>query len=297
VLVKDGAAVLKAYIDAARPLPIRGLFRFNDFWTQVYDLYQQGPKGLSWGVSTGWQAVDAVYRVRARRCPGIHARAAAAASSQHARQLLLPWPHPVCVCVCACACVCWPRHAPAQVVPGELTVVTGLPNSGKSEWLDALVVNLAQLHGWRIGLCSLENEPKEHARKLVEKYTCECRARAARIGGARPWSVRCQSSSSSSAHARTMACCAAAPALTPLPLVLLLRRSQGVFRRGLRRGHHEAGLQPAAGRDRLDRPAIPPHPAAQGRDALHRLHPAARARSGAQVRARAHVFVWVWVCG
>lgn len=60
-----------------------------------------------------------------------------------------------------------------QVVPGELTVVTGLPNSGKSEWLDALAVNLAQLHGWRIGMCSLENTPREHGRKLMEKYTCE----------------------------------------------------------------------------------------------------------------------------
>jgi twinkle protein len=29
------------------------------------------------------------------------------------------------------------------VPPGELTLVTGVPNSGKSEWLDALAVNLA----------------------------------------------------------------------------------------------------------------------------------------------------------
>ena len=30
-----------------------------------------------------------------------------------------------------------------RVVPGELTVVTGVPNSGKSEWVDALMCNLA----------------------------------------------------------------------------------------------------------------------------------------------------------
>lgn len=59
----------------------------------------------------------------------------------------------------------------AQVVPGELTIVSGLPNSGKSEWLDALAVNLAKQHGWRFGLCSLENTPVDHARKLMEKYT------------------------------------------------------------------------------------------------------------------------------
>jgi twinkle protein len=57
-----------------------------------------------------------------------------------------------------------------QVVPGELTIVTGLSNSGKSEWLDALTVNLAQHHHWRIAVCSLENTPVEHGRKLMEKY-------------------------------------------------------------------------------------------------------------------------------
>jgi twinkle protein len=40
-----------------------------------------------------------------------------------------------------------------QVAPGECTLVTGVPNSGKSEWLDALAVNLAELHGWRFALC------------------------------------------------------------------------------------------------------------------------------------------------
>lgn len=151
VLVKDGPQVLLAYLDAAQPLPIRGLFRFEDFWpqaskaaqtthstliqtpspcaavvgltlacpalrachtaplprppaatnaaaavwltlhvapspnnshgtlppppspspspistnthNQVYDLYSQGVRGLSWGVSTGWPSVDALYKV------------------------------------------------------------------------------------------------------------------------------------------------------------------------------------------------------------------------------------------
>lgn len=43
-----------------------------------------------------------------------------------------------------------------QVVPGELTVVTGVPNSGKSEWLDALLVNLALRNGWQFAMCSME---------------------------------------------------------------------------------------------------------------------------------------------
>jgi twinkle protein len=65
----------------------------------------------------------------------------------------------------------WPCVDPFyRVVPGELTIVTGVPNSGKSEWLDALLVNLARLHGWSFALCSMENRPADHARKLMEKY-------------------------------------------------------------------------------------------------------------------------------
>jgi twinkle protein len=53
---------------------------------------------------------------------------------------------------------------------GQLTVVTGIPSSGKSEWLDALALNLATLHGWRFAVCSPENAPVEtHCAKLVEK--------------------------------------------------------------------------------------------------------------------------------
>ena len=54
--------------------------------------------------------------------------------------------------------------------PGELSVVTGVPGSGKSEFIDALAINLAQQHGWRFALCSFENPPAEHIAKLAEKY-------------------------------------------------------------------------------------------------------------------------------
>ncbi len=55
------------------------------------------------------------------------------------------------------------------VRPGELSVVTGIPNSGKSEFIDALMVNLAQRYGWRFAVCSFENPPEEHIAKLAEK--------------------------------------------------------------------------------------------------------------------------------
>lgn len=57
------------------------------------------------------------------------------------------------------------------VLEGEWTLVTGIPGHGKSEWLDALLVNLARLHGWSFGIFSPENHPLEyHVEKLIEKY-------------------------------------------------------------------------------------------------------------------------------
>lgn len=57
------------------------------------------------------------------------------------------------------------------VRPGEMTVLTGIPNSGKSEWLDAVMVNLAASQGWCFAVFSAENRPvPEHIKKLAEKH-------------------------------------------------------------------------------------------------------------------------------
>ena len=56
------------------------------------------------------------------------------------------------------------------IAPGQLSVVTGIPNHGKSEFLDALLVGLAQRNCWHAALCSFENQPPEHLTKLAEKY-------------------------------------------------------------------------------------------------------------------------------
>lgn len=61
--------------------------------------------------------------------------------------------------------------------------MTGVPNSGKSEWLDALAVNLALRHGWRFAVCSLEKRPRDHARQLVEKIAGRPMLRGAYAGG------------------------------------------------------------------------------------------------------------------
>lgn len=58
-----------------------------------------------------------------------------------------------------------------RIQSGQLVVVTGIPGHGKSEWVDALCVNLALDHGWQTALYSPENHPvRLHMMKLSEKY-------------------------------------------------------------------------------------------------------------------------------
>lgn len=55
---------------------------------------------------------------------------------------------------------------------GELTIVTGIPGSGKSNFIDALMVNLIQHNEWRFGVFSPENWPlQRHMQTLIEKIT------------------------------------------------------------------------------------------------------------------------------
>ena len=55
------------------------------------------------------------------------------------------------------------------VAEGMLTVVTGIPGSGKSEFVDQLMINLARKSGWRFAVCSFENPPAYHIAKMAEK--------------------------------------------------------------------------------------------------------------------------------
>lgn len=117
VLMYLGPHVLREVIDQAELYPISGLFKFSDFFVEIDDYYHHS-NGYELGTSTGWKALDGLYRI----------------------------------------------------VPGELTIVTGVPNSGKSEWIDALLCNINEREGWKFALCSMENKVREHARKLLEKH-------------------------------------------------------------------------------------------------------------------------------
>src|ERR1043165_7587350 len=55
---------------------------------------------------------------------------------------------------------------------GQFTVVTGIPNTGKTPFLDNIAMNLAQSENWKIGVCSLDNSAiEDHLSTLIEIYT------------------------------------------------------------------------------------------------------------------------------
>jgi ribosome biogenesis GTPase A len=60
--------------------------------------------------------------------------------------------------------------------PYQLTgccVCIGVPNSGKSEWIDALLMNLSETYGWGFALCSLEKTPDKHAIQVGSRVTLQ----------------------------------------------------------------------------------------------------------------------------
>jgi len=56
------------------------------------------------------------------------------------------------------------------VAEGQLTIVTGYPSSGKSNFVDQLMVNLGKANDWKFAICSFENQPEIHISRLMEIY-------------------------------------------------------------------------------------------------------------------------------
>lgn len=57
-----------------------------------------------------------------------------------------------------------------KVMPSTFTLVTGIPNHGKSNFIDQLIMNLNRLHGWKFAIFSPEHSSSNHIRRLLEKY-------------------------------------------------------------------------------------------------------------------------------
>jgi twinkle protein len=74
----------------------------------------------------------------------------------------------------------YPKGAKAQIenfdeyltfIPGQLTMITGIPGHGKDEFSNLIMTNLSKYEGWIWGICSFEETPQQTTTKLMEKYT------------------------------------------------------------------------------------------------------------------------------
>ena len=60
-----------------------------------------------------------------------------------------------------------------SISPGRLSVITGQPNSGKSSFVDHVMMNLAKNADWKFAVASFENPPSVHLSKLAEIHTAK----------------------------------------------------------------------------------------------------------------------------
>ena len=58
-----------------------------------------------------------------------------------------------------------------RIAPGMVTIVTGLPGHGKSDWLDQVCIHLAKNHGYRTIYCSFEKPPELHMAQMAQKIS------------------------------------------------------------------------------------------------------------------------------
>ena len=56
-----------------------------------------------------------------------------------------------------------------KVMPSTFNLVTGIPNHGKSNFLDQILMNLAEQQHWKFFVFSPEHSTKNHLRRLLEK--------------------------------------------------------------------------------------------------------------------------------
>jgi twinkle protein len=68
----------------------------------------------------------------------------------------------------------WPEvDTHFTVAPGSLIVVTGIPGSGKSAWLDDLLMRMMLRHKFKVGYASFENPVDIHLSKLLQLWRLE----------------------------------------------------------------------------------------------------------------------------
>lgn len=56
-----------------------------------------------------------------------------------------------------------------QVIRPELFVITGIPGSGKTQWARSLMFHLSEIHGWKIGYLTPEDNP-HRLKRDIERF-------------------------------------------------------------------------------------------------------------------------------
>ena len=56
-----------------------------------------------------------------------------------------------------------------KIMPSTFNLITGIPNHGKSNFLDQLLLNMAENHNWNFAIFSPEHSTPSHIRRLLEK--------------------------------------------------------------------------------------------------------------------------------
>lgn len=56
-------------------------------------------------------------------------------------------------------------------VPGQMTMITGIPGHGKDEFLNWILIGLARYENWPFAICGFEEPPSINITKLQEKFT------------------------------------------------------------------------------------------------------------------------------
>lgn len=58
-----------------------------------------------------------------------------------------------------------------KILKGTFHVITGIPNHGKSSFLDQILLKVAQNHNWKFGIFSPEHSTAMHLRRLIQMQT------------------------------------------------------------------------------------------------------------------------------
>jgi len=152
-LCRHGIDSLRQRVEEATPLPLGNIQTLADFEQDLDSLYTLGPQQ---GATTGWRNLDtgsmtSIEEEEEKKASGM---ALGMAENKKASGMVENKEE---------------RKRGVTFGLGQLALVTGRTNDGKSEWLDELVIRLMLRTGWHTGYWTPENTLLDHSQKIIEK--------------------------------------------------------------------------------------------------------------------------------